>query len=150
MTRVRMLMLWSRQTVTLYRVLAAVLLVVLVLQHSLFAQQSDTGDSALRGFSRRFFQEERDLWTSPLRLHQKGMKWLLPLGLGTAGFVLIDRQISEDVSETPGLRRPSNIVSQAGTWPLVAVPVSMIALGHFSHNARTVQAGSTGLEAFLH
>jgi hypothetical protein len=91
--RVRMPVLWSRQTVTLCRVLAVVLLVALVPQHSLFAQQSDPADSELRGFSRRFFQEERDLWTSPLRLHQEDMKWLLPLGLGTAGFVLIDRQV---------------------------------------------------------
>jgi membrane-associated phospholipid phosphatase len=90
------------------------------------------------------------LWTSPLRIRQEDIKWLLPLGLGTAGFMLIDRKVTEDVSEAPGLRRPSNIVSQAGSGPLVAVPLSMIALGHFSHNARTSQAGSAGLEAFLH
>jgi PAP2 superfamily protein len=132
------------------RALVGVLFVALVLSHSLFAQQSGGDDSELKGFSRRFLQEERDLWTSPLRIHQEDIKWLLPLGAGTAGFVLVDRKVSEDVSETPGLQRPSNIVSQMGAAPLVAVPLSMIVLGHFSHNARTVQAGSAGLEAFLH
>jgi membrane-associated phospholipid phosphatase len=90
------------------------------------------------------------LWTSPLRIRQEDIKWLFPLGVGTAGFILIDRKVTEDVSEASGLRRPSNIVSQAGAGPLVAVPLSMIVLGHFSHNARTARAGSAGLEAFLH
>ena len=139
-----------QQTFTLYRVLAAVFLVAVVLQHNSFAQQSGADDSELRGFSRRFLQEERDLWTSPLRIHQEDMKWLLPLGASAAGLVLIDRKVSEDVSEASGLQRPSNIISEAGAGPLVAVPLSMMALGHFSHNARTAQAGSAGLEAFLH
>ena len=138
------------QTLTVYRVLAAGLLVALVLQQSSFAQQSGAADSEVRSFSRRFFQEERDLWTSPLRIRQEDIKWLLPLGVGTAGFVLIDRKVSEDVSEASGLRRPSNIVSEVGSGPLVTVPLSIIALGHFSHNARTAQAGGAGLEAFLH
>src|SRR5215831_17853507 len=134
----------------LYRVLTGIVLVALVLQHRSFAQQSGADDSELKNFPRRFLQEERELWTSPLRIHQEDLKWLLPLGVGTAGFVLIDRKVSEDVSEEPALQRPSNIVSQAGAGPLVAVPLSMIALGLFSHNARTVQAGGAGLEAFLH
>src|SRR5215475_1807181 len=119
----------AQRTFTLYRVLAAVFLVALVLQHSSFAQQNGAADSELRGFSRRFLQEERDLWTSPLRIHQEDMKWLLPLGAGTAGLVLIDRKVSEDVRETSGLRRPSDMVSQVGAGPLVAVPLSMTALG---------------------
>jgi hypothetical protein len=133
-----------------YRVLAAVLFVALVLPRSSFAQNNGADESELKGFSRRFLQEERDLWTSPLRIHQEDTQWLLPLGVGAAGLVLIDRKVSEDVRETPGLQRPSDIVSQAGAGLLVAVPLSMIALGHFSHNARTVQAGVAGLEAFLH
>jgi hypothetical protein len=107
-------MIGTTQAFTLYRGLAGVLLVALVLQHSSFGQQSGAADSELRGFSRRFLQEELDLWTSPLRIRQEDMKWLLPLGVGTAGFVAIDRKVSEDVTETSGLRRPSNIVSQVG------------------------------------
>jgi len=132
------------------RVLSGCLLIALVLQQSSFAQQSGAADSELKGFSGRFLQEERDLWTSPLRIQPEDMKWLLPLGVGGAGFVLIDRKVSEDVTEASGLRRPSNIISQVGAGPLVAVPLSMMALGHFSHNARIGQAGTAGLEAFLH
>jgi len=78
------------------------------------------------------------------------MKWLLPLGIGAGVFLHTDRSISGEVEETDAIRAPSRIVSEAGSYPLFAMSLAMLAVGRLSHSAKTTQAGAAGLQAVLH
>jgi len=113
-------------------------------QHS-FAQEQ----SGIAGFTKEFVQDQRGLWTSPLRVERRDVKWLLPLGLGTAAFLITDRSISGEAQETDDVRGPSRIISTAGSYPLFVTPLTLLAVGRLSHSARTTQAGTVGLQAVL-
>jgi membrane-associated phospholipid phosphatase len=123
----------------------AVLIIGLAFECNSFAQDR------LADFTKQFLQQERGLWTSPLHGGPKDMKWLLPLGIGAGAFLRTDRNISGEVGEVAGLRRPSRIISRAGSaFPVLVAPLAVMAVGRVSHNERASQAGSVAFEAVLH
>src|SRR6476620_8246131 len=87
----------------------AALIVVLAFECNSFAQDR------LANFTKQFFQQERGLWMSPLHAGREDMKWLLPLGISAGAFLRTDRNISNEVNEAVALRRPSRMISQAGS-----------------------------------
>src|SRR2546428_8742449 len=113
-----------------------VFVVLLAFQQSVFAQES----SAVVDITKQFVQDERRLWTSPLRIEREQLKWLVPLGIGAAALLHADRGIIDEVQETESIRGPSRIISRAGSFPLFATPVALMALGHVSHNERAAHA----------
>ncbi|HYR91855.1 MAG TPA: phosphatase PAP2 family protein [Terriglobia bacterium] len=119
--------------------------IALGLQQYSFAQEQ----SGIVGFAKEFAQDQRGLWTSPLRVDRQDMKWLLPLSMGAATLLRADRSVSSEVQETNSLRTPSRFISQAGTYPVFATPLAMMVLGRLSHSERTTQAGTVGLQAAL-
>jgi hypothetical protein len=42
---------------------------------------------------RSFLQDQKNIWTSPFRLHASDISWLAPVGLGTFGFMASDNPI---------------------------------------------------------
>lgn len=137
--------------------IAVVFVVMLSFHQRLLAQ--DTGPAppttptsplGISDITKHFLQEEGQLWTSPLRVQQKDLKWLLPIGGGTAALFFVDRRISDEAREATSLQRPSQIISQAGNVPPAVVPLGLWALGKASHNERMSQAGIVGVDTFLH
>ena len=123
----------------------AVLIIGLAFEGHSFAQDR------LADFIKQFLQQEPGLWTSPLHVGPKDMKWLLPLGISAGALFRTDRNISSEVSEVVALRRPSGIVSRAGSaTPMIVAPLALMTLGRLSNSERTSHAGSIGLEAVLH
>ena len=123
----------------------AVLIIGLAFEGNSFAQDR------LADFIKQFLQQEPGLWTSPLHVGPKDMKWLLPLGISAGALFRTDRNISSEVSEVVALRRPSGIVSRAGSaTPMIVAPLALMTLGRLSNSERTSHAGSIGLEAVLH
>jgi len=124
---------------------AFILPVAFALQLTCIAQDS----SGIVDVTKQFIQDQGALWTSPLHVKRSNMKWLVPLGVGAVALLRTDRSISGEVRENEGIRTPSRIVSQAGSFPLVVTPAALMVVGRLSHNERTVHAGSVGLQAFL-
>ena len=123
----------------------AVLIVALAFECNSFAQDR------LADFTKQFLQQERGLWTSPLHVGPKDMKWLLPLGISAGALFRTDRNISSEVGEVVALRRPSGIISRAGSaTPMIVAPLALMTLGRLSNSERTSHAGSIGLDAVLH
>src|SRR5262245_48738989 len=136
---------------------ALVFVAMVAFQHSLLAQDTEpdpttptTTPYGITDITKHFFQEEGQLWTSPLRVQQKDLKWLLPIEGGAAALFFVDHKISDEAREATSLQRPSRIISQAGQIPPAAIPLGMFVLGRASHNERTAEAGAVGIDAFLH
>jgi hypothetical protein len=123
----------------------AVLIVVLAFQSNSFAKET------LSSFTKQFLEQQRGLWMSPLHIGQKDMKWLLPLGISAGALLRTDRNISNEATEAVALRRPSRIISQAGSAKATSVaPLVLMTIGRLSNNERASEAGRVGLQALLH
>jgi membrane-associated phospholipid phosphatase len=132
----------ANRILRIVRKLSAVVLLFLCADAS-FAQ-TGTGE-----YARQFLTDERKLWTSPLHVHTFDLKWLAPLGVGTAFLLRNDRAISQEAGDA-NLEHPSRIVSRAGSVYSIATPVTVMMLGRISGNAKASHAGGVALEAALH
>jgi membrane-associated phospholipid phosphatase len=101
-------------------------------------------------FVKQFLRDEANLWTSPLRIKTDSLKWMVPLGIATAGLLKTDRNVSGELREDQRILAPSHNVSQLGSYPLFLTPVALIVLGRATNDARTVHAGGVALQAVMH
>lgn len=130
----------------------AFLLLIIAFQNNSYAQQEDSSPSpsALTGFAKQFLEQERGLWTSPLHIAPNDMKWLVPLGISAGALLRTDRNISNEANEAAGLRRPSRIISQAGSATATFIaPLALMTIGRLTNNERASEAGLVGLQAVL-
>jgi hypothetical protein len=91
----------------LFQILVTVLLIVPV---NAFAQtpssaspspQAQPTPSLERRFFKNILRDQRDIWTSPLRLSSDDAKWLVPLGASTAALIATDRRTAGQWDHVP-------------------------------------------------
>lgn len=100
-------------------------------------------------------KDEARIWTSPFRLHpfseNADTKWLTFFAAGTAAFLVTDHAVREDVVESPGLRSPSNKVSNlGGGFAFAGVSAGLFTLGKATGNSRLSETGLLVGEAVIH
>lgn len=101
--------------------------------------------------ARQFLNDEKAIWTSPLRIRRNQVKWLVPLAAGAAALVATDWDFSQKIGENSSISRASHVVSNLGGGaPMMAASGTMLALGKLTHNDRAVDAGGIALQAVLH
>jgi len=128
---------WSRMTIAFAMMIA--------LHVNAFGQEA----SGVVDFARKFLEDSRGLWTSPLHARRADVKWLVPLGISASVLLPSDRGISREVVESPRIQRPSNIISKAGSFPVFVAPAAMIGFGRLTKHEQIGNAGTVGLEAVL-
>ncbi len=103
-----------------------------------------------RDFLHSFLRDQKAIWTSPYHMHPADLKWIVPLGLGTASFIATDRRLGDEVAESEDLYRVGRAVSYAGTgYVVAAAAASLYVAGHATHNARLRETGLLSFEAWL-
>jgi membrane-associated phospholipid phosphatase len=103
-----------------------------------------------REFLHSFLRDQKAIWTSPYHVRGSDLKWIVPLGLGTAAFIATDRRFGDEVAESEDLYRVGRAVSYAGTGYVVAAgAASFYVVGRLTDNARARETGLLSFEAFL-
>ena len=71
-----------------------------------------------RDLGRSFLQDQKQIWTSPMRLRFSDTEWLVPLAGISAGLLVTDRDVSSHLSHDPAtLSHYSNFLMPAsGHW----------------------------------
>ncbi|MGA2809776.1 MAG: capsule assembly Wzi family protein [Candidatus Acidiferrum sp.] len=70
--------------------------------------------------SKRFFSDQKDIWTSPARLQLSDAEWLVPAFGVTAGALFTDKSLSRSLPNGPGAIRLQNEVRTGGVTALAA------------------------------
>ena len=109
--------------------------------------KSGSNNGLVSGFALDFLNDQKAIWTSPFHIQGKDLEWLAPAAAGTGVLFAFDHRISDAAKADTSLRSPSNMISNVGLVAPWAIPGSMWALGSFSHNAHTAEAGRLGIEA---
>ncbi len=104
----------------------------------------------LRDTPLNIVKDQGAIWTSPVRLREGDLKWLVPLGLATAVAITTDHQaMSSEVSHDPKFNHDNVVASDVFTGALVAVPVLLIGKGQWRNDNQDKEAGILSGEALV-
>jgi membrane-associated phospholipid phosphatase len=110
--------------------------------------------SSTPSLERRFFEnilsDQKAIWTAPFHLHRRDARWLVPIGLGTAGFIATDRRTGDEIAESRKQLNTSRVVSYAGSgYGTGGVALTFYLVGRATHNERARETGLLGAEALV-
>jgi membrane-associated phospholipid phosphatase len=103
-----------------------------------------------RQFVKNILRDQKAIWTSPFHLHGDDVRWLAPLGLGTAALIATDRRTGDEIGESRKQLNISRIVSYAGSgYGAGSVALTFYLAGRVAHNRRARETGILGAEALI-
>jgi membrane-associated phospholipid phosphatase len=104
----------------------------------------------LRALPLNFLKDEAAIWSSPARIHDRDLGYLIPLGLAVTGAITTDHQaMSELVSHKASFNNANTNASNVLVSPFIAAPAVMFAAGQWKHNDHARETGILGGEALL-
>lgn len=104
----------------------------------------------VRGLPRAVLEDQKSIWTSPLRIRAKDLVWLAPLAAATGVAIATDhRTMSSVVSHDAGFNSENVTTSNVLIGGFIAAPVALFGVGQYEHNAKARETGLLGAEALL-
>jgi membrane-associated phospholipid phosphatase len=108
-------------------------------------QQKRFESVTLLGTPKRLLGDQKDIWTSPLRLRPHDAEWLVPLGVATGLLIGSDQHtMTSAIHINADAQKKANTFSTAGVAVLGALPASTYLWSLFNY---APQARETGLLA---
>jgi membrane-associated phospholipid phosphatase len=107
--------------------------------HDVFSADSPRPD--FPGHMADFFQDQKQIWTSPSRIRWSDATWLVPLGGITAGLFATDRQHSASLSQNPTTISHYKTISNFGIASLVGTGAGLYLLSFPTHNEHWRETG---------
>jgi membrane-associated phospholipid phosphatase len=97
---------------------------------------------------RDFLNDQKNMWTSPLKIRVHDFEWLLPIAAATAVSIHYDA----DTISTLGVSHSRDVISRRLTdvgspFTLVGFAATAYLIGHFKHNEDARETGILSLEA---
>ena len=100
-------------------------------------------------FAKHLATDQQQLWTSPIRLRMKDLKWIAPLAGATAGLIASDSWLAKQVPDTAAPLRRSRDVSNYTLYSMAAVAGGSFLLGQVKSDDRLLEAGLLSGEAAI-
>ncbi|MEP6850446.1 MAG: phosphatase PAP2 family protein [Acidobacteriota bacterium] len=103
-----------------------------------------------RHFLQHILKDQELIWTSPFRLKENDLKWLVPLGVTATGLFFSDRETSSWVRRTGSLPLSSRAVSEAGKFYVTGgVAAGFYLIGKATKNRHAQETGVLAAEALI-
>src|SRR5260370_33105004 len=105
------------------------------------AEPFESSKRGFEGLSKRFLEDQKQIWTSPARLRFSDTGWLVPLSGITAGLFVTDRDFSKNLSQNPTTISHYKTLSNAGVGALIGGPCGWWLLGAVLHRQHWSETG---------
>jgi membrane-associated phospholipid phosphatase len=103
-----------------------------------------------RNFFRNLLQDQKAIWTSPVRAENADLAWIAPLAAGTFAFIATDRDTGDAVARHPELVDPSRVISAFGSaGALAGASAGFYLVGRLSRDDRARETGILGGQAVI-
>lgn len=109
----------------------------------------DSVTSGWSGHFQNFFDDQKQIWTSPSRIRLADASWLVPLSGLTAGLFVTDRQYSASLSQLPSTISHYKTVSDYGVASLIGAGAGLYLFSYPAHNQHWRETGFLAGEAAL-
>src|SRR5689334_9925953 len=85
--------------------------------------------------------DQKEIWTSPLRLHKSDLRWIVPLAATTGLLLATDHRTATLIHSNQANRRLSTNFANAGLLTFGGIAASSFAIGAFTHNEHARETG---------
>jgi len=110
--------------------------------------QPSPAPSLERRFLKNVLRDQAHIWTAPLCVGREDAKWLVPLGVATAGLIASDRRIAGSLDDSGAQVRVGEAVSKLGSfYTVTGAGAALYAFGRFKGNTRARETGMLSFEA---
>jgi membrane-associated phospholipid phosphatase len=114
------------------------------------APQTSATPTLEKQFFKNILLDQKAIWTSPFHLRGRDARWLVPLGLGTAGLIATDQSTGDEIAESTRQLNASRIISYAGSgYGAGGVALTFYLVGRAKHDDRARETGLLGAEALI-
>jgi hypothetical protein len=103
----------------------------------------------VKGLGKDFLGDQKQIWTSPIRLRFADADWLVPMSGFAAGLFSTDRDFSTHLSHDPHTLSRNKTYSDAGVAALVGGAAAMWILSYPSHREHWRETGFLAGEAAI-
>jgi hypothetical protein len=100
-------------------------------------------------FADRFFDDQKQIWSSPRRFRLSDAEWLVPIAGVTTGMILTDHSFSKSLSSSPNALRAYRDLRTGSVASLVAVSGGLYFWSLRSHDPHQRETGLLAGEAVL-
>lgn len=114
-----------------------------------FAVREESSRTGFVGHFADFFEDQKQIVTSPARIRFSDATWLVPLGGITAGLLATDSQYSASLSQNPSTLRHYRNISDAGLATLAGAGAGLYLLSYPLHDVHWRETGFLAGEAAL-
>jgi hypothetical protein len=105
---------------------------------------------SVRDVPLNLLKDQGAIWSSPARVRDSNLRYLVPLGLAVTLTITTDHQVmSEKVSQDKSFNDKNTKASNVLLAPFAAAPVVMFAAGHMAHNAHARETSILTGEAMV-
>lgn len=112
------------------------------------AKKSD--DVTLANTPAHILKDQVAIWTSPARIREHDLAYLVPIGLATTLAITVDHQtMSSSKLDDPSLNSHAATASNGLLGGFVAAPVIIYGLGHIHHDEHATESGILAGEAMV-
>ena len=110
--------------------------------------QTSSTSTLEHDFFKNILRDQKAIWTAPFHLHGDDAYWLAPITLGTAAFIVTDRDSADEMAESHN--QASRIISYLGTgYATGGIAATFYAVGRATHNQRARETGVLSAEALI-
>jgi len=114
------------------------------------ASPDDKDAVTLRHTPIDILKEQAAIWTSPARVRDRDLAYLVPIGLATTLAITADHQVmSSSTLNDPSLNSHATTASNGLLGGFVAAPVIIYGLGHIHHDDHATETGILAGEAMI-
>ena len=111
---------------------------------------SGNGEVTLRNTPLHILKDQAAIWSSPARIRNPDLVWLVPLTLASAVAVTADHQTMSSVVPRDPLFNHRNVqASDVLTGGFIAAPVALIGIGQLHANRHAMESGILSGEALV-
>ena len=104
----------------------------------------------LRNTPRRVWQDQKAIWTSPLKLRVHDLAWIVPLAAATGASIALDSHtMNTVVSHDAGFNQANVNASNVMVGGILVAPAAFYGLGLAKHDEHAREAGLLGAEAIV-
>jgi hypothetical protein len=100
-------------------------------------------------FSKDLFHDQKQIWTSPLKLRLSDAEWLFPAAAITSGFILTDSSFSKALPSNPARLNDYNKIRNAGVASLGGVAGGLYLWSLRTHDPHQRETGLLAGEAVI-
>jgi hypothetical protein len=110
---------------------------------------TSVSQQGFKGLGKAFLEDQKQLWTSPVRLRFVDADWLVPMAGFTAGLFVTDSDYSRHLSNNPQTLSSAKTRSDAGVAALIGGAAAMYLLSYPSHREHWRETGFLAGEAAI-